>query len=54
MATKEDDEEVLVVYDEDEVINGGERGVFTVVGKIISSKPVNKGALENAFPKYLE
>ncbi|KAF7820590.1 cysteine desulfurase mitochondrial-like [Senna tora] len=49
MSSREEDEEVLVVYGEDEVINGRENDVFTVAGKIISSKPVNKGALENAF-----
>ncbi|KAF7838942.1 cysteine desulfurase mitochondrial-like [Senna tora] len=49
MSSREEDEEVLVVYGEDEVINRGENDVFSVAGKIISSKPVNKGALESAF-----
>ncbi|KAF7840788.1 cysteine desulfurase mitochondrial-like [Senna tora] len=49
MATGERDDDVLVVYEEDEVLKGIENRVFTLAGKWISTKPANKGALENAF-----
>ncbi|KAF7824386.1 Polynucleotidyl transferase, Ribonuclease H fold [Senna tora] len=49
MAANDTDEETLVIYEENEIINGNDRTVFTLVGKLISTKPANKWALENAF-----
>ncbi|KAF7839223.1 cysteine desulfurase mitochondrial-like [Senna tora] len=43
------DEEFLVVYEEDEVIDDKKNDVFTLAGKLISTRTVNKGAMENAF-----
>ncbi|KAF7832615.1 cysteine desulfurase mitochondrial-like [Senna tora] len=49
MVRREKDDELLVVYDEDDVKNGVEACRPTLMGKLLNAKPVNKQALENAF-----
>ncbi|KAF7807283.1 hypothetical protein G2W53_039444 [Senna tora] len=49
MASNANDEELLVVYEEDGVIDETKNQVFTLAGNLISTKTVNKGAMENAF-----